>query len=256
MHYRQAATNLVPGTTREVTSIPDHLRIKLDLDKALDWLHPDFAANCHDPEWLSARCVLCPFNKDVDEINAALIERMQGNATECLSADATTIDDSKAWPIEFLRSLNPSGMPAHKLSLKTGMPVTLIRNVCNASGDMNGTRHVIKSLHANFLCLRHAQTGREVLMPKMRTCSDPGLHPFVLERCQFSIWPCFAMTINKSQGQSLGWVLGWLPRDPWVAHGQLHVLLSRCGNPDHLRVAFDGNGVRNTVIKKVLTGNI
>ena len=47
------------------------------------------------------------------------------------------------------------------------------------------------------------------------------------------------MTINESQGQSL-----------------LCVRLSRCGNPDHLRVAFDGNGVRNAVIKKVLAGNV
>lgn len=45
-------------------------------------------------------------------------------------------------------------------------------------------------------------------------------------RWQFPIRICFAMTINKAEGQSLGTVGIYLPR-PVFAHGQLYVALTR-----------------------------
>ena len=42
--------------------------------------------------------------------------------------------------------------------------------------------------------------------------------PFVLQRRQFPIRPCFAMTINKSQGQTLGTCGVYLP-SPVFSHG-------------------------------------
>jgi len=44
----------------------------------------------------------------------------------------------------------------------------------------------------------------------------------------------FAITINKSQGQSLEDVGLYLPR-PVFAPGQLYVALSRVGNPDWIK---------------------
>jgi len=71
------------------------------------------------------------------------------------------------------------------------------------------------------------------------------------------------MTINKSQGQTLGRV-GVFLRTPCFAHGQLYVAASRVGHPDHLRFAVapapatDATGIRhfttkNVVFREVLT---
>ncbi|TMX04709.1 hypothetical protein EJD97_005663 [Solanum chilense] len=50
--------------------------------------------------------------------------------------------------------------------------------------------------------------------------------PFKLNRRQLPVAPCFALTINKSQGQSLNHVGLYLPKQVFT-HGQLCVALSR-----------------------------
>ena len=66
----------------------------------------------------------------------------------------------------------------------------------------------------------------------------------------------FAMTINKSQGQSLSSVGLYLPR-PVFSHGQLYVDISRVRHKDGLKILIldsDGNPTnktQNVVYKEV-----
>ena len=62
--------------------------------------------------------------------------------------------------------------------------------------------------------------------------SDSEL-PFTFKRIQFPIQPCFAMAINKSQGQSFKRVAVFLPQ-PLFTHGQLYVAASRVGDPKNI----------------------
>ena len=80
-----------------------------------------------------------------------------------------------------------------------------------------------------------------VLLPRI-SCRSSDDNSFVeFDRRQFPIRVCFAMTINKSQGQSLGRVGIYLNPEVF-SHGQLYVALSRTTDPKKLWLADDGAG--------------
>jgi len=62
--------------------------------------------------------------------------------------------------------------------------------------------------------------------------------PFVLKRRQYPLSVCFAMTINKSEDQSLNKVGIYLSKQVFC-HGQLYVALSRVTNRKGLKVLID-----------------
>jgi ATP-dependent exoDNAse (exonuclease V) alpha subunit len=47
------------------------------------------------------------------------------------------------------------------------------------------------------------EKGRVALIPRIILTSDDGDLPFTLKRRQCPVRPAFAMTINKSQGQTI-----------------------------------------------------
>ena len=66
------------------------------------------------------------------------------------SADSVKSCSSNAevglFPVEYLNTITASGLPPHKLAIKVGAPVILLRNLNQKRGLCNGTRLVVKQV--------------------------------------------------------------------------------------------------------------
>lgn len=231
--------------------------------QVVSWVFPDLDKRHTDYEWMAERAILAPKNTAVDDINAVVSDVFPGELNICTSADRTVNDDDATrFPIEYLNSLNAAGLPPHRLAIKEGMPLILLRNLNPKQGLCNGTKLIVKEvLHGRLLRAVIANgdsRGREVLIPRITLQPSEDIYPFQWQRRQFPVRVAFAMTINKSQGQSLARVCVWL-EEPVFTHGQLYVAASRIGSPENIRFAIKQmpdlplTATKNVVYKEVLS---
>ena len=96
--------------------------------------------------------------------------------------------------------------------------------------------------------------GHIHLIPRIIMASNEDDLPYIIRRRQFPVRLCFAMTINKSQGQSFQ-TLGIDLRTPVFTHGQLYVAMSRVTDVRQLTVCVSpetSEKVMNIVFPEVL----
>ena len=221
----------------------------------LEKVFPDLKSNHTSPTWLCERAILAPRNDTVDTVNRILLEEIPGDKQVFQSNDSVA-DESEAvkFPIEFLNGLKPSGMPPHNLFLKKGAPVMLLRNL-NPPRLCNGTRLVVRSLSKYLVeatIIGGVYDGEIVAIPRIPLQSVDSNMPFTFRRLQFPLRLSFAMSINKSQGQSLK-VVGLQLELPCFTHGQLYVGCSRVGSESNLFVYTPNEGrTENIVYTEIL----
>jgi hypothetical protein len=222
-------------------------------------IYPNIDNVVPPPQYFLDRIILAPRNSDVDELNAAILNRFPGSESIFHSADSVETEpgdssDADHIPIEFLRSINASGLPPGELHLKPGCPLMLLRNLAPARGLCNGTRLILQHATHRVLevkILGGQHDGEIAFIPRISLLpsTQPGM-TFRLRRRQFPVRLAFALTINKAQGQSVRHV-GLDLHEPVFSHGQLYVALSRATSCKRVKILLPPNATDCRLINVV-----
>ena len=119
-------------------TIPDDLLIHTDGDKIIalvSEVYLNLLENYKVSEYLALRAIVCPNNQTVDEINEYIVSMLPGDSVDYLSCDTISKssehipDFDVLYPTEFLNSIDASNFPCHRIVLKKGVIVMLLRNL-------------------------------------------------------------------------------------------------------------------------------
>jgi ATP-dependent DNA helicase PIF1 len=205
------------GVNPNWIKIPSHMRLPAEdcsLRGLIQIIYSDHQCHSGDAMYLMQHSILAPKNTNVDEVNNAILESLSEESHTYLSANSLTPTEKGAsvaarvsmdslYLVEFLNTLQFSGIANHELQLKVGMPILLLCNLNQSIGLCNGTRLIVKRLGQRVIeaeIITGNNVGKRMFIPHIIMSPSGTDWPFVLCRRQFPVRVAFAITINKSQG--------------------------------------------------------
>ena len=127
-------------------------------------------------------------------------------------------------------------MPPHNFRVKVGSIIIILRDLTPENGLFNGTRLFVKlATLLTLICYLLSNPQHAVIIPRIQLAPSQSPLPFTLRQRQFPIRLVYAMTTNKSQGQTFDRVRLLLP-SPVFSHGQLYVALSRVRTRNDIKI--------------------
>ncbi|GJR77271.1 DNA helicase [Tanacetum coccineum] len=110
------------------------------LSKLTDFIYDQSTLYTPSAMTLQQKVIVCPKNETADIINSKVLDMVPGESTSYMSQDKATptgndgAETEMIYPVEHLNTLKLPGFPLHRLELKVGTPVMLLRNVNLAGG--------------------------------------------------------------------------------------------------------------------------
>ena len=239
--------------------IPPHMLSPSTVKELISEIYPGISqGNRLSSQYYLKRAILAPRNAEVTELNSSILDSFPGDLQTFHSVDRVgDIGDETGnqgsgegqhYPVEYLNSFELRSLPPSKLQLKPGVPLMLLCNLDPSEGLCNGTRLRLKGATGRVLnveILTGPKAGENAFIPRITISASEGALLFILFWRQFPVRLAFAMTINKSQGQSLGTV-GIGLHSPVFSHGQLYVAVSRGTNWGRIKVLLAEGAARKT----------
>jgi ATP-dependent DNA helicase PIF1 len=81
------------------------------VNKLIQDIFPSLEEHATSATYMSSRAILSTKNEYVDKLNAMMIERFSGEEKIYHSFDTVVDDPSNHFPIDFLNSITPNGLP-------------------------------------------------------------------------------------------------------------------------------------------------
>ncbi len=185
-----------------------------------------------DFESIKNSVILATSNVKVDEWNKKIQSMNTNSAHALLSNDSLSeVHDPYrflAQMLTILIDINDTAAPPRVLTLKVGDICLVMRNLSMRKGLQTNSRIRITRISTKAI---HVETieavPKHAIVPRIRfNIKLPMFESFEICRVQFPLKLAYAITINKSQGQTLERALVDI-RDAPFAHGRLYVALSR-----------------------------
>ncbi|XP_072066587.1 uncharacterized protein [Arachis hypogaea] len=121
----------------------------------------------HIPYDILDRAILAPTLNCVTDVNNKMTAGLPGQERVYLSSDSVCVEEENmefeldVFSPKILNGINCSGLPPHKLVLKVGAPVMLLRNIDQTNGLCNGTRMQVRRM-GNHVIECKTLTGNKV----------------------------------------------------------------------------------------------
>ncbi|OWZ18058.1 Helitron helicase [Phytophthora megakarya] len=225
-------------------------------------LYPEVDDNNIQDEYFVDRAILVPTNASVRRINEMVADCGPSNGRNKglpVSRSLEGVADPNVFEEAFLKSLNFSGIPLHKIALKVRTPIIMIRNFNSDAGLCYETRLPVvslreRSIEATIMSGTFKEKTVCIWHIGFYSGFDDIEFPFKLRWKQFPVVPAFVMTIYKDPGQPIHHV-GIYLKSPVFAHGQLYVALSRMTSRKVIKIAVDPSSIdenRNIHTKNIV----
>jgi hypothetical protein len=228
-----------------VNAVGDGLQSDIDLSslslttdkmEVIDFVYP--AHVLRDPVACIGRGIIAPTNRQVDEYNTVLLNRVQGTQKKYLAADTLKeaaesglISEDAA--LEYVARHTPPGLPPFSLTVKTNGVFRLMRNYSVDHQLVKNARVVVTDAGHHIITVRLLGTGapvsldagQEFILPRI-SFSHQLSSGHTLLRHQFPLAPAYCTTFHSCQGLTYN-CIGIDLTLPVFTHGQLYTALSR-----------------------------